>query len=68
MLSKSSTSSLSPSSDFDDESFDAVGIAFAFRNLTWKNPVRDRALSEVLRVLREPVPLPLWDPMGSVAR
>ena len=35
-----------------DEEFDAVGTAFAFRNLTWKNPLRDAALGEVLRVLR----------------
>lgn len=37
---------------FPDGSFDAVGIAFAFRNLTWRNPLRERALGEVLRVLR----------------
>lgn len=37
---------------FHDETFDAVGIAFAFRNLTWRNPVRDAALAEVRRVLR----------------
>jgi demethylmenaquinone methyltransferase/2-methoxy-6-polyprenyl-1,4-benzoquinol methylase len=37
---------------FADGRFDAVGIAFAFRNLTWRNPLRDRALSEVRRVLR----------------
>lgn len=36
---------------FDDSSFEAAGIAFAFRNLTWRNPLRDKALSEVLRVL-----------------
>ena len=35
-----------------DDTFDAVGIAFAFRNLTWRNPVRDSALAEVRRVLR----------------
>lgn len=40
------------SMDFPDGRFDAVGIAFAFRNLTWRNPLRDRALAEVLRVLR----------------
>jgi len=38
--------------DFPDGRFDAVGIAFAFRNLSWRNPLRDRALAEVLRVLR----------------
>jgi demethylmenaquinone methyltransferase/2-methoxy-6-polyprenyl-1,4-benzoquinol methylase len=36
---------------FPDGSFDAVGIAFGFRNLTWKNPARERHLSEVHRVL-----------------
>jgi len=36
---------------FADASFDAAGIAFAFRNLTWRNPLREKALSEVLRVL-----------------
>lgn len=37
---------------FADGEFDAVGIAFAFRNLTWRNPLRDAALAEVRRVLR----------------
>jgi len=37
---------------FPDGHFGSVGIAFAFRNLTWRNPLRDRALSEVRRVLR----------------
>ena len=32
--------------------FDSVGIAFAFRNLTFHNPDRDRFLSEVFRVLK----------------
>lgn len=36
---------------FEDGSVDAVGIAFGFRNLTWKNPHSDRHLAEVLRVL-----------------
>ncbi len=36
---------------FEDASVDAVGIAFGFRNLTWKNPHVDRHLAEVLRVL-----------------
>ena len=40
------------SMDFPDDHFDAVGIAFAFRNLTWKNPLKDAALAEVRRVLR----------------
>jgi demethylmenaquinone methyltransferase/2-methoxy-6-polyprenyl-1,4-benzoquinol methylase len=37
---------------FPDGHFDAVGIAFGFRNITWKNPIRDQALAEVRRVLR----------------
>jgi demethylmenaquinone methyltransferase / 2-methoxy-6-polyprenyl-1,4-benzoquinol methylase len=37
---------------FADASFDSVGIAFAFRNLTWRNPITDAALAEVRRVLR----------------
>ncbi len=37
---------------FDDSFFDAVGIAFAFRNLTYKNPDRDVFLQEILRVLQ----------------
>lgn len=32
--------------------FDSVGIAFAFRNLTWRNPLCEPALAEVLRVLK----------------
>jgi demethylmenaquinone methyltransferase/2-methoxy-6-polyprenyl-1,4-benzoquinol methylase len=36
---------------FADGEFDAVGIAFGFRNLTWKNPAGDRHLAEVHRVL-----------------
>lgn len=36
---------------FADGQFGAVGTAFAFRNLTWKNPLKDAALAEVLRVL-----------------
>ncbi len=40
------------SMEFPDEHFDVVGIAFAFRNLTWKNPLKDAALAEVRRVLR----------------
>ncbi len=37
---------------FDDGFFDAMGIAFAFRNLSFKNPDTPRFLSEILRVLR----------------
>jgi len=36
---------------FPDGYFDCVGISFAFRNLTYKNPVRAPHLAEVLRVL-----------------
>jgi demethylmenaquinone methyltransferase/2-methoxy-6-polyprenyl-1,4-benzoquinol methylase len=38
---------------FPDGSFDCVGISFAFRNLTYRNPLRERSLREVARVLRE---------------
>ncbi|HEY79013.1 MAG TPA: ubiquinone/menaquinone biosynthesis methyltransferase [Dehalococcoidia bacterium] len=37
---------------FPDGSLDCVGISFAFRNLTYKNPLMQRHLAEVLRVLR----------------
>lgn len=36
---------------FPDGYFDCVGISFAFRNLTYKNPLAERHLVEVLRVL-----------------
>jgi demethylmenaquinone methyltransferase / 2-methoxy-6-polyprenyl-1,4-benzoquinol methylase len=36
---------------FPDETFGAVGIAFAFRNLTFRNSRRDPAIREILRVL-----------------
>ena len=36
---------------FPDDYFDCVGISFAFRNLTYKNPLMQGHLSEVLRVL-----------------
>jgi demethylmenaquinone methyltransferase/2-methoxy-6-polyprenyl-1,4-benzoquinol methylase len=36
---------------FEDGELDAVGIAFAFRNLTYRNPRRDQYLSEIVRVL-----------------
>ena len=36
---------------FPDGYFDCVGISFAFRNLTYKNPLARRHLAEVLRVL-----------------
>jgi demethylmenaquinone methyltransferase/2-methoxy-6-polyprenyl-1,4-benzoquinol methylase len=37
---------------FPDGSLDCVGISFAFRNLTYKNPLMRQHLAEVLRVLR----------------
>jgi demethylmenaquinone methyltransferase/2-methoxy-6-polyprenyl-1,4-benzoquinol methylase len=37
---------------FPDGSFDCVGISFAFRNLTYKNPHGMRHFPEVLRVLK----------------
>jgi len=37
---------------FPDGYFDCVGISFAFRNITYKNPLVQRCLAEVLRVLR----------------
>lgn len=36
---------------FPNECFDCVGISFAFRNLTYKNPLAQRHLAEVWRVL-----------------
>ncbi|MFC1942504.1 ubiquinone/menaquinone biosynthesis methyltransferase [Chloroflexota bacterium] len=36
---------------FPDGFFDCVGISFAFRNLTYKNPLTERYLAEVFRVL-----------------
>ena len=37
---------------FPDEHFDCIGISFAFRNLTYKNPLAQCHLAEVLRVIR----------------
>jgi len=37
---------------YPDNHFDAVGIAFAFRNLTFHNPDREIFLREILRVIR----------------
>ena len=36
---------------FGDGELDTIGIAFAFRNLTYKNPDRDKFLSEIFRTL-----------------
>jgi demethylmenaquinone methyltransferase/2-methoxy-6-polyprenyl-1,4-benzoquinol methylase len=37
---------------FGDQAFDAAGTAFAFRNVTWRNPLKERVLAEVRRVLK----------------
>ena len=37
---------------FPEGYMDRVGISFAFRNLTYKNPLRERYLGEVVRVLK----------------
>ena len=37
---------------FTDERFDCIGISFAFRNLTYSNPLAKWHLSEILRVLK----------------
>jgi demethylmenaquinone methyltransferase / 2-methoxy-6-polyprenyl-1,4-benzoquinol methylase len=37
----------------NDESIDCVGISFAFRNMTYKNPSSEKHLAEVYRVLRK---------------
>jgi len=37
---------------FPDGYFDCIGISVAFRNLTYKNPLALRHISEVLRVLK----------------
>ncbi len=36
---------------FPDGYFDCIGISFAFRNLTYKNPVARRHIAEMLRLL-----------------
>jgi len=36
---------------FPDNSFSSIGIAFAFRNLTYKNPDRKKFLKEIYRAL-----------------
>jgi demethylmenaquinone methyltransferase/2-methoxy-6-polyprenyl-1,4-benzoquinol methylase len=36
---------------FPDGFFDSIGISFAFRNLTYKNPLTDKYLGEIRRVL-----------------
>lgn len=38
---------------FPDGHFDCIGISFAFRNLTYKNPLTAGYLAEILRVLKD---------------
>ena len=38
---------------FPDGFFDSLGISFAFRNLTYRNPLAGKHLSEILRVLKK---------------
>jgi len=38
---------------YAEASFDSVGISFAFRNLTYKNPDREKFLAEIFRVLKK---------------
>lgn len=38
---------------FPDDGFDSIGTSFAFRNLTYKNPLARKYLAEVLRVLKK---------------
>ncbi|MFC1957582.1 ubiquinone/menaquinone biosynthesis methyltransferase [Chloroflexota bacterium] len=38
---------------FPDGHFDCIGISFAFRNLTYKNPLSKRYLAEILRLLSD---------------
>ncbi len=37
---------------FSDKYFDSIGIAFAFRNLSFHNPDLDKFIGEILRVLK----------------
>jgi demethylmenaquinone methyltransferase/2-methoxy-6-polyprenyl-1,4-benzoquinol methylase len=37
---------------YGDEYFECIGISFAFRNLTYKNPLTTNHISEILRVLK----------------
>ena len=38
---------------FNNEYFDSVGISFAFRNLTYRNPIASFHLAEIFRVLTD---------------
>jgi len=37
---------------FPDDYFDCIGISFAFRNLTYRNPMTNSYLAEILRILK----------------
>ncbi len=37
---------------FPEAHFDTIGISFAFRNLTFKNPLTEKYLKEIVRVLK----------------
>jgi demethylmenaquinone methyltransferase / 2-methoxy-6-polyprenyl-1,4-benzoquinol methylase len=37
---------------YENDYFDAITISYGFRNLTYKNPMRDKFLAEILRVMR----------------
>ncbi len=37
---------------FTDAYFDCIGVSFAFRNLTYKNPLAEKHLAEIIRVLK----------------
>ncbi len=37
---------------FPDDHFDAIGIAFAFRNLTYKNPDQQKFIKEIFRITK----------------
>jgi len=37
---------------YDNQTYDAIGIGFAFRNLTYKNPGQEGFLAEIYRVLK----------------
>lgn len=37
---------------FSDDGFDCITIGFGFRNLTFENPLKDRHINEIVRVLK----------------
>jgi len=56
---------------FRTDEFDAVGISFAFRNLTYRNPLTAQALAEVRRVLKPEgvfVGVESWQPSAGLVR